>query len=289
MNSRRDSFKNQRAVVPPAPVSQPPLARAPSARANRNRASKAEDLQNANPDEKIQSLNVRVKEREPERPKSRLSSLFSKGDSSSTPAGIRPISEVKSDLKETLSRPLTSLFRRSQSNASASNAPPTRSSTRDVAKEFSTETVGAAELDHTPGAEHTHFQADLSDQAAIAPHIHMHRVSSLYPNEPTYLHIKNINLGKFNDLDVSFLARFICPEDEVTDETIPWNWDYLYASVSSELREEWLLEKRPMKSDPYIFVRKKLDFTQPKPNGQHWLLRENANRNIGEEHASNST
>jgi hypothetical protein len=37
-------------------------------------------------------------------------------------------------------------------------------------------------------------------------------------------------------LDVSFLARFLCPEDEVIDEAIPWNWDSLFASVSTELK-----------------------------------------------------
>ncbi len=43
--------------------------------------------------------------------------------------------------------------------------------------------------------------------------------------------------------DVSYLARFLCPEDEVTDESIPWNWDSLFTSVSTELKEEWAMEE----------------------------------------------
>lgn len=34
----------------------------------------------------------------------------------------------------------------------------------------------------------------------------------------------------------------MCLEDEVTDEDIPWSWDYLYTSVVDELREEYLIE-----------------------------------------------
>lgn len=42
--------------------------------------------------------------------------------------------------------------------------------------------------------------------------------------------------------DVTYLSGMLCAEEETSDESIPWNWDYLYASLVDELREEWLAE-----------------------------------------------
>lgn len=39
--------------------------------------------------------------------------------------------------------------------------------------------------------------------------------------------------------DLSLLSRFLCLEEEVNDEKIFWTWDYLFASVSTEMRDEW--------------------------------------------------
>ncbi|KAI1698910.1 intraflagellar transport protein 43 domain-containing protein [Ditylenchus destructor] len=226
-------------------------ARSTSARGNRNRALSAAKKPSADDlranlqknDDTLSSLNVRVKEREPEeRPRSRLSSLFGNKDSPGA-AGIRPIADGKSDLKETLTRPLSSLFRRSQAQ-SGSNTSANTMSYKESNVQSQTQSVVFGAQDHSvndrPMTGYQPIrQAELSEQAAIAPHLN--RMSTLHPAEPLY--IKNINLSKMNDIDVSFLARFLCPEDEVGDEDIPWNWDYLYASVSSELREEWLLEE----------------------------------------------
>lgn len=43
--------------------------------------------------------------------------------------------------------------------------------------------------------------------------------------------------------DISLLARYLCPEEEAQDENVRWTWDYIFASVSSEMREEWAMEE----------------------------------------------
>lgn len=43
--------------------------------------------------------------------------------------------------------------------------------------------------------------------------------------------------------DISLLSRFLYTEEEVKDEDVPWTWDYIFASVSSELRDEWAQEE----------------------------------------------
>lgn len=44
-------------------------------------------------------------------------------------------------------------------------------------------------------------------------------------------------------IDLSLLSRFLCLEEEVKDEEVTWTWDYVFASVSSEMREEWAQEE----------------------------------------------
>ncbi|CAK5088874.1 unnamed protein product [Meloidogyne enterolobii] len=118
---------------------------------------------------------------------------------------------------------------------------------------------------------------DLSEQAAIAPS--MRRFSG-FSADPSSLFLmkqqkqqinkgnKNLGdnsenggeIGKMEEFfkkisekfflsdDVNFLSRFLCPEDEIQDENIPWTWDSLFASVTSELREEWALEEEAANS-----------------------------------------
>ncbi|KAI3415977.1 hypothetical protein GPALN_005535 [Globodera pallida] len=93
------------------------------------------------------------------------------------------------------------------------------------------------------------FDTDLSEQAATAPHVSLRRLSGLvYGADHSFVRRDGAGLrgssGKVGgEIDVNFLSRFLCPEDETSDERIPWNWDSLFASVSSELREEWALEE----------------------------------------------
>lgn len=54
---------------------------------------------------------------------------------------------------------------------------------------------------------------------------------------------ENDLLGKIRIIDfiadLSFLLRFLCLEEEVNDEKVSWTWDYLFTSVSTEMRDEW--------------------------------------------------
>uniref|UniRef100_A0A915LZI8 Uncharacterized protein n=4 Tax=Meloidogyne TaxID=189290 RepID=A0A915LZI8_MELJA len=104
------------------------------------------------------------------------------------------------------------------------------------------------------------FKMDLSEQAAIAPS--MRRFSGFSADPSSLFLMKqqkqqinkgNKNLGDNSENggeidDVNFLSRFLCPEDEIQDENIPWTWDSLFASVTSELREEWALEEEAANS-----------------------------------------
>jgi len=184
----------------------------------------------APPTEDALSLNVRVKERETEeRPKSRLGALFGRD-------GV----PGASDIKETLTRPISSLFRRPPS-ASGVRKQSEASPQRGIVSLDSSSAGGKTPVGDTAPSMFANGKINLSDQAATAPHINVNRISSIYPAELSYM--KNANLWKSGDIDVSFLARFLCPEDEVVDEAIPWNWDSLFASVSTELKEEWAMEE----------------------------------------------
>lgn len=38
----------------------------------------------------------------------------------------------------------------------------------------------------------------------------------------------------------------MCSEEEVKEEAVPWSWDYLFACISVELREDWSFEEDQM-------------------------------------------
>lgn len=97
-------------------------------------------------------------------------------------------------------------------------------------------------------------EIDLSEQAAIVPHVNVRRFSfssndpkTIFPTrigQPQSSQQQNAMMrGNAGEIDVNFLSRFLCPDDEIHDEQVPWSWDSLFASVTSELREEWALEE----------------------------------------------
>ncbi|KAH7724735.1 intraflagellar transport protein 43 [Aphelenchoides avenae] len=79
------------------------------------------------------------------------------------------------------------------------------------------------------------------DGASQAPHVPVSRVNAMQQIET--IGLKNPELGKFDEIDISLLARYLCPEEEAQDENVRWTWDYIFASVSSEMREEWAMEE----------------------------------------------
>ncbi|KAL6735004.1 hypothetical protein Aduo_005486 [Ancylostoma duodenale] len=79
------------------------------------------------------------------------------------------------------------------------------------------------------------------DSVARAPHLtasQLHGMLQIDSFASKYPH-----LAKLDDIDISLLSRYLYSEEEVRDEDVPWTWDYLFASVSSELREEWAQEE----------------------------------------------
>lgn len=47
---------------------------------------------------------------------------------------------------------------------------------------------------------------------------------------------------KYLFLDLSLLTKCLCPENETREEKVPWNWDYLFTSVCSDLHHDWMDE-----------------------------------------------
>lgn len=66
--------------------------------------------------------------------------------------------------------------------------------------------------------------------------------------------VRNTNVS-FAFLDISFLARLVCFEEDITDEPEPWTWDAMFASVTSEMREEWAKGEQSDEDDsvPHTF------------------------------------
>lgn len=75
------------------------------------------------------------------------------------------------------------------------------------------------------------------DTVARAPEFTVNHVIDIYNYDlPGF---ENPEIKKLDDIDLTLLIRFLQLEEEVTDEQVPWTWDYLYANVLTETREEW--------------------------------------------------
>ncbi|KAK6039896.1 hypothetical protein COOONC_22598, partial [Cooperia oncophora] len=79
------------------------------------------------------------------------------------------------------------------------------------------------------------------DAIAKAPHLTASQLHGLLQIDA--FASKYPQLAKLDDIDISLLSRFLYTEDEVKDEDVPWTWDYIFASVSTELRDEWAQEE----------------------------------------------
>jgi hypothetical protein len=95
---------------------------------------------------------------------------------------------------------------------------------------------------------------------ARAPNISLHRSTNLYgpldsvARSPALSKLDNIGQSRHRGgegnscanlvlADLSLLSRFLCAEEETRDENSAWTWDYVFASVSSEMREEWAMDE----------------------------------------------
>lgn len=76
-------------------------------------------------------------------------------------------------------------------------------------------------------------------QVAMAPHVAVNRVATY--KELDYELVKHSTfLSLDNEIDLKMLAKGLSSEAEVTAETdVTWEWDQLFAEVTSELLTEW--------------------------------------------------
>ncbi|KAM3719343.1 Intraflagellar transport protein [Dirofilaria immitis] len=180
------------------------------------------------------TLNVRVKERENnDTRKSPLGSIFK-----DTPAtAVRGLfsKESSHDLKDTIKRPLTGLFRKSSSRANSKHK--SKSESKTEAGILINETLNHGnERIISQNPKIPCFEGVLHDVASV-PNINISEISTVYQLQ--FMNSKNISLNKLDDIDLSLLSRFLCPEEEVNDNKVSWTWDYLFVNVSTEMRDEW--------------------------------------------------
>lgn len=154
----------------------------------------------------------------------------------------------QTDLKETLKRPLTGLFRKSPKDGEQKNEEAVQQSNNDSAisnnkESYNTDVIeihgnitddsDKIKQDTPPNNRSTSL---LSLSIVEAPKLTMNEMNAMYPLE--LLNNNVYNPYKIDDIDISFLTRFSWLEDEYLDENIPWTWDYLFTNVSYEMREE---------------------------------------------------
>ncbi|KAI6224188.1 hypothetical protein M3Y95_00856600 [Aphelenchoides besseyi] len=150
--------------------------------------------------------------------------------------------DQKIDIKDTLKRPLTGLFRRTKPQPPAQ--PQVQQTTTTSSTAFGHNFQGSAEFDvdaeDTIGRDFNNLNVSALDDNAS--------VLNLNPNNYTgsmgldTIDFSSVDFGKFEDIDISCLARLICVQSEIMDEEEPWTWDSMFASVTSEMREEWAQE-----------------------------------------------
>ncbi|EFO28285.2 hypothetical protein LOAG_00209 [Loa loa] len=194
-------------------------------------------------DSKI-ALNVRVKERENGgTKKGPLGSIF-KDTSTNSIKGLF-YKESSHDLKDSIRRPLTGLFRRPNSRANPKFG--SKNENRTGTDVFVPE-VSNYRNEHTisRSSATSCFEGVLHD-VANAPSINVNQISTVYQLD--FMNAENTSLAKLDDIDLSLLSRFLCTEEEVNDEKTSWTWDYLFASVSTEMRDEWMQDEGRDDSD----------------------------------------
>ncbi|KAK0393174.1 hypothetical protein QR680_000086 [Steinernema hermaphroditum] len=196
-------------------------------------------------------LNIRVKEKDGIVPETRntMSKISLKAQSN------------HEKLKETFKRPLTGLFRAAKGNKEKKSEPkeeqperisPAASSTSVSNIGNGAVTSGVKQLtkltDNLPTDTERSYQSDSGKPQITSSSMNVTRVQpDLYLDS---IMMKYPQLSKLDDIDISVLARYLCTEEESCDEHVSWTWDYLFASVSSEIREDWAFED-DLDDDPY--------------------------------------
>uniref|UniRef100_A0A915PH46 Uncharacterized protein n=1 Tax=Setaria digitata TaxID=48799 RepID=A0A915PH46_9BILA len=162
------------------------------------------------------------------------------------------------DLKDTIKRPLTGLFRKQSSRTNSRLEPKSESKTgRDI---FALETLASnyeneqlvSRTSEMPCFEEACFfvlhdvtdvrNTNISHMSAAYQLDFIKSRTSLVKLDDIgpfckYVGIK-LKIAEFF-ADLTPLLQFLCLKEEADDEEVLWTWDYLFASVSTEMREEW--------------------------------------------------
>ncbi|CAJ0585834.1 unnamed protein product, partial [Mesorhabditis spiculigera] len=185
-------------------------------------------------------LNIRVKDRSTEEPpkKGRTGGLFKEQQS----GGIKGLfnkeaaAGAAAELKETIKRPLTGLFRRpgsragrnkDEDNANDEKAPSPKP------ERFTAQTGNGSVPSNRPAYAPYNPELEAMARAPQIPKDVLQRVFEIDSLGGRYP-----NLTKVDDIDLTLLLRYTLPEEEVTDEDTPWNWDYLFASITTEIKSD---------------------------------------------------
>ncbi|KJH49346.1 hypothetical protein DICVIV_04549 [Dictyocaulus viviparus] len=209
-----------------------------SAKSSRKKTSQEQKDYSVNDDfddSDASELNIRVKERTNDDvatgKRSRVGGFFKE----------TPIKGLKEGAAGALKRPLTGIFRRS-----APSVPRKRDEhegpTSVQAGQVSCDDQRSLSPDAMVSSRILSTSSPLDfDAVAKAPHLtasEIHGMLQIDAFASKYPH-----LAKLDDIDISLLSRYLYSEEEVRDEDVPWTWDYIFASVSAELREEWAHEE----------------------------------------------
>ncbi|CAJ0959534.1 unnamed protein product, partial [Mesorhabditis belari] len=196
-------------------------------------------------------LNIRVKDRGSEEApkKGRTGALFKGSLTEPQGSGIKSLfnkeaaAGAASELKETIKRPLSGLFRRPGSRAGGrkDEDKDDKDQIPQVEDKGATQGNNSNERFEFTNTSRRHSQAPIVNSdweaTAKAPHLPKQQFHSVFQIDA--LGAKHPHLSKMDDIDISLLMRYTCLEDEVHDEESPWNWDYLFATICAEMKEEW--------------------------------------------------
>ncbi|XP_014852076.1 PREDICTED: intraflagellar transport protein 43 homolog isoform X1 [Poecilia mexicana] len=80
-------------------------------------------------------------------------------------------------------------------------------------------------------------EEDLTMQVASPPRIQVTRVMTYRDLDNDLKHFSTFQTLD-GEIDLKLLSKVLAPEQEFKEEYVIWNWDHLFAEVSSELRME---------------------------------------------------
>jgi len=77
-----------------------------------------------------------------------------------------------------------------------------------------------------------------TQEVTQAPLVAVNRVTTYKELDSDLMkHVAFLTLD--NEIDLKLLGKALCPEPDLVEEDVPWEWDQLFTEVTSELTREW--------------------------------------------------